>query len=370
MTSTSTSERPATSSRNRRTRGHTGAVRLLLVGLTCFGLWFVLDANQLYNNALTSPLGTRHTVSIDLLGPVIRAERFMHLGGVVGTADHILGRNAQLSALPPVAPPQFDYVPIPLGNGTTNTDFLQNALNSAPLNTPILASANLLFPLYPPSEQHPLTILSVGDSLGVDLGIGLGDAVGSNPYVHVIQAAKVDTGLADLAYYNWSNAIATDLVTYRPQIVVMLLGANDWQSFKASNGLQAYPGTELWRQRYGARVATIMREVRASGAHLIWVGLPILGPANPFSPAMGPTLNALFRSEIRRHPGVEFFSTFRLFMDSTHQFNEYLTDSSGSLVMMRSSDGVHFTDPDGDDQLGRYLVRFIVNRLHVNLGAP
>lgn len=374
MSATSLKTDPTTLDTLKRPRGHTGAVRLFLVGLTCFGLWFVVDANQLYNNALSAPLGTRRTVSIDLLGPVVRAEHFVHLGAVVETADRILGRNAQLSTPSPVGPPVFDAapfnsVPVPLHQDAANTDFLQSALHAKPLNAPLPVLANDLVPLYPPSAQHPLTVLSVGDSLGVDLGIGLGDAVGSNPYVHVIEVAKVNTGLADLSYYNWSNAIVDDLATYHPQVVVMLLGANDWQPFKASNGRQAFPGTPLWRQRYGARVATIMREVRASGAHLVWVGLPILGPQNPFSPSMGPTLNAVFRSEVRRHPGVEFFSTYRLFMDSTHQFSEYLVDGSGSLVMMRSSDGVHFTDPDGDDQLGSDLVQFIRARLQVAL-AP
>ena len=353
----------------RRPRALTGAVRLFLVGLTCFGLWFLIDADQLYNNALSAPLGTRRTVSLDLLGPVVRVERFVHLGGVVTTADRILGRNAQSSSPPPVVPPLINTIPIPLSAEPNNKDFLENALNGKPLNATLPIVTSPLVPLYPPSALHPLTVLSVGDSLGVDLGIGLGDAVGSNPYVHVVQMAKVDTGLADLAYYNWSNALAQDLVAYHPQIVVMMLGANDWQPFKASNGRQAYPGTDLWRQRYGARVATIMREVVASGAHLVWVGLPILGPANPFPSTMGPTLNALFRSEVRRHPGVEFFSTYRLFMDSSHHFSEYLTDSTGSLVMMRASDGVHFTDPSGDDQLGLDLVHFVDARLRVNLGG-
>jgi hypothetical protein len=47
-----------------------------------------------------------------------------------------------------------------------------------------------------PTAAKPITILDVGDSLGEDLGLGLGYTLDTNPLVHVLQDAVGDTGLA------------------------------------------------------------------------------------------------------------------------------------------------------------------------------
>jgi hypothetical protein len=354
---------------NRRT----SAPRLLLLGLICFGLWFFVDAHQLAINATNSPQGVRRNVALDILTPVVTNERAIHVFGLVDGANQLLGRTSSAASIQPTPPapakphPRAPLV-APVLPGTARRDKLQSTLANRLLNeVPPALTLPPLTRLYPPSALHPLTLLSVGDSLGQDLGIGLGDVFGQDPHVRVIQGAKEATGLADTAYYNWPAEVSQDLVLYHPQIVVMMLGANDWQDFKTGHGQQAYPGTAFWRTRYAARVAKIMNEVRASGAHLIWVGLPILGPANPFPATEAPTLNAIYHLEATQHPGSLYFSTYDLFMNADHGFSEYLKNASGSYVMIRATDGVHFTVPWGDDQLGTDVVGFIDTELHLKL---
>src|SRR5208283_2281056 len=67
--------------------------RVLLVGIVCFGLWFLLDAPSLQRSAETSPLGTRRTVSMDLVGPVAALSRSLGLDNLVGWSDEALGRR-------------------------------------------------------------------------------------------------------------------------------------------------------------------------------------------------------------------------------------------------------------------------------------
>ena len=80
-----------------------------------------------------------------------------------------------------------------------------------------------------------MTILDVGDSLGEDLGLGLGYTLEANPKVHVIQAAHGDSGLARPDYYDWPAHLQALLNEYHPQVVTILIGGNDAQSFDAEN---------------------------------------------------------------------------------------------------------------------------------------
>ncbi len=53
------------------------AGKVLAVGLICFFVWLMLDARQLYNSALGSPIGVRRSVAISILRPIarVRAKR-------------------------------------------------------------------------------------------------------------------------------------------------------------------------------------------------------------------------------------------------------------------------------------------------------
>ena len=61
--------------------------------LVCFGLWFLLDAPSLQHSAQTSPLGTRRTVSLDVVGPVAALSRTFGLSSWCGWTDRALGRE-------------------------------------------------------------------------------------------------------------------------------------------------------------------------------------------------------------------------------------------------------------------------------------
>lgn len=74
-----------------------------------------------------------------------------------------------------------------------------------------------------------MTIIEIEDSLGEDLGLGLQDTLTDVPEVKFAPLAIGDTGLADLAYYNWPRALAYDLAECHPAIVIVFLGGNDCQ---------------------------------------------------------------------------------------------------------------------------------------------
>ena len=123
-------------------------------------------------------------------------------------------------------------------------------------------------PLAEPTAAQPLTILEIGDSLGQDLGFGLQDELGSDPFVKVVQDAVGDTGLSRPDYYDWPAHLAAELQQDDPQALIVFVGGNDGQSFDV-NGEAAQPFTPLWTSTYTARVATIMNEATSAADILI-----------------------------------------------------------------------------------------------------
>jgi len=221
-------------------------------------------------------------------------------------------------------------------------------------------------PFPQPTAAKPLTILDVGDSLGEDLGLGLGYTMGTNRLVRIVQAAHGDSGLARPDYYNWPAVLEAELSEYHPQIVTILIGGNDAQNFLVNNEAVVF-GTAQWHTIYSQRVALMMRETLKAGAKMLWVGLPIM--QDPTFGASMQMLNAIYKTQAGLHPGVTFFPTWKLFSNAEGQYSAYLTNSSGQTVLARDSDGIHIAPPGGCDIIAIAAVKEIEAVWHVHLGV-
>ena len=148
--------------------------------------------------------------------------------------------------------------------------------------------------LQQPTAARPLTILDVGDSLGEDLGLGLGYTLGTNPLVHLVQAGYGCSGIDRPDYYDWAAHLANDLSEYHPQVVTILIGGNDHQDLYLNGEWIAF-GTAQWHTIYSQRVALMMSETLKAGAKMLWVGLPIM--RDPVFGAYMQTLNSIYQAE-------------------------------------------------------------------------
>ncbi|HUZ21294.1 MAG TPA: DUF459 domain-containing protein [Acidimicrobiales bacterium] len=203
-----------------------------------------------------------------------------------------------------------------------------------------------------PSAAAHLTLLKIGDSLGEELGFGLSDVLGTNRNVTVLQEAVGDTGLARPDYYNWPLHLSQELAKYRPRGVIVMLGGDDGQGF-VDQGRTVQFGSSLWHSIYAQRVAKMMSEATAAGAHVLWVGLPIMGSAY-FSSEMA-QMNAIYAAEAASHPDVTFMPSWKLFTNAAGQYSAYLPSPTGQLELMRNPDGVHFSGA-GADRLATAVV--------------
>ena len=221
----------------------------------------------------------------------------------------------------------------------------------------------MLAPVPQPSAAHPLVLLKIGDSLGEELGFGLDDVLGHYPYVKVLQEAVGDSGLARPDFYNWPVHLALELRQFHPTAVVVLIGGDDGQDF-VDRGRIVHFGTALWRSVYAARVSEMMAEATGAGAHVLWIGLPIM--SSPTFSAEMAQMNTIYAAQAARHPGATYLSSWGLFADARGAYSAYLPDASGHLVLMRNPDGVHFSGA-GADRLASAAVRAMERAWHIHI---
>lgn len=330
----------------------------LAVGLICFGLWTVLDARQLFNSATVSPLGTRRSVSMTFLRPIASFEEFFGLDRAVNGGNRALGRTSTGTPGIGTPPPATSNPPLP-----------STVPSTVPTTVPVQGGGHTKPPhvgpppIAQPTSARPLVILQIGDSIGEDLGYGLASTIGGDPLIRFVQGSVGDTGLSNVAYYDWPAKLAQQLRQFHPKLVLVMLGANDWQAFYV-NGVPAQPGSPAWISAYTERVAAMMAETTAAGARLVWVGLPVMQSPD-FSRDVA-VLDTIFRTQARLHPGTVFVPTWKLFANSSGKYSEYL-QVDGSLVEVRVADGVHIAPPGGTGLLGSYVVRRIDAIWHIHI---
>ena len=177
---------------------------------------------------------------------------------------------------------------------------------------------------------------------------------------------RIGTGLGRPDVYNWFEEIRSAVRTYRPDVVVIALGGNDFHSYMSGvpDGVEIGPFlSPSWNREYRRRVGILLDTVVRLGADVVWIGLP-----KPSSPNMRPrftALNELIRAEVDERPrSTTFLSTYALLAGPRGRYAEYLRDASGRLRKVRADDGLHLA-PDGGTLVARALVATLSERYDI-----
>jgi hypothetical protein len=210
-----------------------------------------------------------------------------------------------------------------------------------------------------------MRVLVIGDSIGLDFGQSLVTKLGATGVVQATLDGKINTGLARPDYFDWAAELRTDLSRFHPDVVVVMMGANDNQSFLVG-GRSVQFGTPEWAGVYTQRVATMMNAVTAQGARMLWVGLPVM-PSGGFSDQMR-VLNGIADGQALVHPGVSYLDSWHVFVDSGGRYSAFLPDSSGGQERVREPDGVHLARA-GSDRLADWAIGSMQSEFGVRL-AP
>ncbi len=225
---------------------------VLRICVAAFLLWLVLFAPTLQHNAQVSPVGTRRTVALDVLGPIAATSRALQLSRIVSWTDEATGRtgnrpgNGALTTLGPghhrgghpVKPPSTGGQP-----------------SSPPTTVTSPSTGGSGGDITHPTAANPLRVLILGDSLGIDMGGPLQNDLANTGVVQATLDARESTGLTRPDYFNWPAELQTDLGVTHPQVIVIMIGANDPQDFP---GPPDIPFTSpQWNVMYAARVARL-----------------------------------------------------------------------------------------------------------------
>ncbi len=343
-------------------RVHVSWRHALAAGLVCFALWLVLDGPALLHSAQDAPLGARRTVAIDLLRPIAAVSDALGLSHVVGGVDRAIGRtgNAGTGVLQVEGPPAHRHKvspPPPSTSAPTTVPASGPTASSVPVPPPTTAvtAPDGLAPLAVPSQSAPLRLLVMGDSLGIDFGQPLVNDLAATDVVSAVLDGHIDTGLARQDYFDWQTELQRDITRYQPQAIVVFIGTNDPQNFVDGSTSLSY-GTPAWNAAYAKRVSAFMAAATASGARVLWIGMPPM--ADPALNAKMENLNQIDNSQATAHPGVTYFASWPVLSNPQGNYAAFLPDASGNEVQVRAPDGTHIAGP-GAQRLSRATIAFM-----------
>jgi hypothetical protein len=312
---------------------------VLGLAAAAFAVWFLLYAPTLQHNAQVSPVGTRRTVSLDVTGPVAaisRALQLSHIVSITGRGNGLSGGSSGLTVAGPTPgahPPKPK--PAPKTGGSTPTT--ATTVPPDPKD---------------PTAANPLRVLIVGDSIGTDLGDALQPDLANTGVVSAALDGRVSTGLTRPDYFNWPAELTADLKSQNPQVVVVMIGANDAQDFLGPPDVP-YTSTQ-WNTLYSQRVAQFMQIAGSTGATVVWVGMPPM--QNPGLNAQMSDVNAVVQQQaVKANPPVVYLSTDHTLGTAQGGYTPFVTNGAGQVVNVRTPDGTHVT-PGGGQVLSQQVI--------------
>jgi uncharacterized protein len=324
--------RPTTDDGRRTlTAGHA-----LVIAALALALGSLLDAPGLHKAAYNQPAGTERDVALALTRPLAAVSHALLLDRPRKLLQSALGRSGEDSINTAIVIP------------TSPTQATTRSGKERPPTGPKLA--------FRPTK--PLRLWIAGDSLVIVPGLSIARAagpaiklVGNSPDGHVA------TGLERPDVFNWFTHVTDELRIVKPNAVVFEVGGNDDHGYMTGLpkgvGIDGF-GTPSWTAEYRRRVGGIMDLVGRAHAFLVWIGLPIT--RDPAQTQRFDTINAVVEQEAQKRPGlVAYVDTYATFASDSGGFAQYLTDATGTEVLVRAPDGVHF-EPAGGDMIARLVL--------------
>jgi len=304
-------------------------------------LWMLLDATTLKHNAEVSPVGTRRDVALSILRPLAATASALQLTQIEEAANRALGRTSD--------------------GASVHRIFISVGPRRKPAPTHGAAvTTTTLDPLTHPSAASPVRVLLLGDSLGLDLGGSLQNALASTGVVTATLDGKESTGLTRPDYFNWPQELGGDLSSLHPQVVVVMMGANDPQDFPGPPDVPF--GTLAWAAEYERRCVTFMQLATSQGSKLVWVSLPSM--QDPGLNAKIAVVNDLQRRAAAQVPGVVYLDSSTILGNPNGAYSAFTT-VGGKVVNVRTPDGIHITPQGGD-----LLAGSVIQSLRARLGIP
>ena len=191
-----------------------------------------------------------------------------------------------------------------------------------------------------PTAADPLRILVTGDSLSDFDGQQLAKILAAEGLPAKLRnEPRNGTGLTQPAVFDWADEAATDAADYGPDVVVMVLGANDGWPLRGSAA-----GSDAWVMEYKRRVEAVTRDFLAGDPkrRVYWVGPPV--PRSQPWIHIFDRINQAIRDAVPETPGLRYVDVATPTSDHGG-YTDYLTGPDGRRILARQHDGIHYSWP-------------------------
>lgn len=193
-----------------------------------------------------------------------------------------------------------------------------------------------------PTEVTPIVQIAVfGDSLASYLGKGLDESFADNDAVEIVDKSRGDSGVVRKDVVDWAKA-ADDYLKANPKTAyaLMMVGVNDRQAIR-ENGESYEPLSDKWREIYAARIDAIVKVFVEHKVPLIWVDTPPVRFENLTRDLA--SINDIVKERVQK-AGQTYVDIWPGFVDDKNRFITVGPDLEGQRAVLRTSDGIHFTN--------------------------
>jgi hypothetical protein len=304
------------------------AGRVLGVILVTLLTWTVLYAPSMKRAAEASPIGARRAVSLAVLKPIAAVSEWIGIDELAGSIERAVGRDP--------GRPGGAFVPPPGDIPVAPTDGDPGDTNGGDRGDGPTAEAD---PIRAPTPTRKLRVAIVGDSLAAGLGY-FAERVFRSRLVKVSRQGRISTGLARPDYFNWPYTMRRIVDRFDPDLVIVMLGENDYQSLQTVHGQrEAQVGTSEWPSAYRDRVVAMMRIATSRGAKVVWAALPISADFRIRDHSR--RQNEIFAFAASISHNVAFFDSWERFRDPEGRYTAYFREGR-RVILIREDDGLHF----------------------------
>ena len=203
-----------------------------------------------------------------------------------------------------------------------------------------------------PKDPDARKVLVIGDFVAGGLAWGLEQVFAEEPKLVVVDKSESNSGLVRPDHFDWNAVLLESLNEIQPDLVVVVMGANDRQQMREA-GERLAIRTDPWIARYTGRVSGIVESLKLYGRPFFWISAPPMRATSASSDMA--YLNGLYEPRVEAGGGhfVDIWNGF------TNKDGRYVTsgpDVEGQVRQLRNRDGINFT------RAGRLKLAFYVER--------
>ena len=189
------------------------------------------------------------------------------------------------------------------------------------------------------AEKRPYRIGVFGDSFGDGLWTALYNQLPRREAFQVLRFSEQATGFTRYARTNLEDRLAAQLAEGPVDVAVVSFGANDTKGIFVG-GKVAPLLSPRWQAEIATRITRYVKALRAQGATVVWVGLPLM--RDPKYDAQVQGLNG-FYAGLMGELGVAFIDTRAAAVDASGHYASHLPGKDGVPWLVRAGDGIHMS---------------------------